>query len=145
MDIQDLVLAQVKGEIAASIVKHGTQHLPDGTSDGWHNTALANHYRSVCEASNRIDQLTWKDVLLEEVYEALAETDPKKLVEELVQVAAMAAKWAEDVLQRNTKWAGEFGPELVLDEEALHRPVFKALPREDPVRKAIHEALHRES
>jgi hypothetical protein len=37
--------------------------------------------------------LTWDGILLEEVYEALAEADPVKLREELVQVAAVAASW----------------------------------------------------
>jgi hypothetical protein len=43
---------------------------------------------------------TWDVILLEEVYEALAEDDPKKRIEELIQVAAVALAAAED-LQRN--------------------------------------------
>ncbi|MGZ0067839.1 hypothetical protein [Microbacterium arborescens] len=37
---------------------------------------------------------TWADILLEEVFEALAEDDPEKLRTELVQVAAVSVKWA---------------------------------------------------
>lgn len=40
---------------------------------------------------------TWDVILLEEVYEALGEDDPKKRVEELIQVAAVALAIAEDL------------------------------------------------
>ncbi|MEY9934267.1 hypothetical protein ABH926_008932 [Catenulispora sp. GP43] len=39
-------------------------------------------------------------MLLEEVYEALAEVDPAALRAELVQVAAVAAAWVEDIDSR---------------------------------------------
>lgn len=43
---------------------------------------------------------TWAHVLLEEVFEALAESDPVALRFELVQVAAVAAQWAEAIDRR---------------------------------------------
>jgi hypothetical protein len=43
---------------------------------------------------------TWLDVVLEETYEAFAETDPALLRAELVQVAAMAIRWINDIDQR---------------------------------------------
>jgi hypothetical protein len=39
--------------------------------------------------------VTWAHILTEEFYEALAEADPEKLREELVQVAAVAVAWVE--------------------------------------------------
>ena len=42
----------------------------------------------------------WDGVLLEEVYEALAEEDPAKLRAELIQVAAVAQAWAEAIDRR---------------------------------------------
>lgn len=42
----------------------------------------------------------WDGVLLEEVYEALAESDPAKLRAELIQVAAVCAAWISDIDQR---------------------------------------------
>lgn len=42
----------------------------------------------------------WDGVLLEEVYEALAEDDPARLRAELVQVAAVCAAWIADLDQR---------------------------------------------
>lgn len=44
--------------------------------------------------------LTYADILMEEVIEALEETDPGKIVEELIQVAAVAIA-AADSIQRN--------------------------------------------
>lgn len=44
--------------------------------------------------------LTWDGILLEEVYEALAEEDHVKLRAELVQVAAVAANWIEAIDRR---------------------------------------------
>jgi hypothetical protein len=41
--------------------------------------------------------LSFADILLEEVFEALAEEDPAKLREELVQVAAVAVQWVEAI------------------------------------------------
>lgn len=48
-------------------------------------------------------KLAWDGILLEEVYEALAECgDDEKLREELVQVAAVAVAWIE-AIDRRTK------------------------------------------
>jgi hypothetical protein len=42
----------------------------------------------------------WDGVLLEEVYEALAESDTAKLRAELIQVAAVAVAWVEAIDRR---------------------------------------------
>ncbi len=42
----------------------------------------------------------WDGVLLEEVYEALAEEDPARLRAELIQVAAVAVAWVEAINRR---------------------------------------------
>jgi len=47
--------------------------------------------------------LAWDGILLEEVYEALAESDPAKLRAELVQVAAVAVAWIEAIDRRTEK------------------------------------------
>lgn len=43
----------------------------------------------------------WDGILLEEVYEALAETEPDKVRAELVQVAAVAVNWIEAIDRRS--------------------------------------------
>ena len=40
---------------------------------------------------------TWADILREEYFEALAETDPARLRVELIQVAAVAVAWVEAI------------------------------------------------
>jgi hypothetical protein len=42
----------------------------------------------------------WSLILAEEFYEAMCEVDPEKLREELVQVAAVAVSWIEDIDRR---------------------------------------------
>lgn len=82
-------------------IRWGEQNHPDGTGLTEDDTrvarvkALNDHY--VAE-----DSLTWRDILLEEVYEVFAETDPARLREELVQVAAVAVAWVEAIDRRTT-------------------------------------------
>lgn len=47
--------------------------------------------------------LAWDGILLEEVYEALAESDEGRLYAELIQVAAVAQQWAEAILRRQDR------------------------------------------
>lgn len=42
---------------------------------------------------------TWRDILLEEVFEALAEVDPDRLFTELVQVSAVAQSWCRALIE----------------------------------------------
>ncbi|MFV2172293.1 HNH endonuclease signature motif containing protein [Actinomadura sp. LOL_016] len=58
---------------------------------------------SGCEVKGRNPAASctaWDGVLLEEVYEALAEPDPAKLYAELIQVAAVAQAWAGAIDRR---------------------------------------------
>lgn len=74
----------------------GEQNHEDGTGDVWFTISAG-----VQKDSNDDDELkgtlTWKGILLEEVYEALAETDRELLREELIQVAAVSLQWAEAI------------------------------------------------
>ncbi len=66
--------------------------LPDGTGLPIYRHA-ANRYRDACQRAADSGLLANRDILLEEVYEALAESDPERLRKELIQVAAVCAKW----------------------------------------------------
>lgn len=72
--------------------------LPQGTGRSCDREALSD----VREAG---DPETWRDVLREEYLEAVVETDPKRLYDELIQVAAVAMQWCEklksDEYERN--------------------------------------------
>ncbi|NEA21580.1 hypothetical protein G3I70_08560 [Actinomadura bangladeshensis] len=64
-----------------------------------------------CEVKNRnpaaVPCTAWDGILLEEVYEALAEEDPVKLRDELIQAAAVAIAWAEAIDRRGNDAAVE--------------------------------------
>jgi hypothetical protein len=69
--------------------KWGDQRHPDGTGEqsfAW----LRDFYRKACQSAAKDDAVTWRHILREEVYEALAEDDPVARRAELIQVAAMA-------------------------------------------------------
>lgn len=88
------VLDDVAIERVRQFAKWGDQLNPDGTSERF--IGKANWHREACQLHFREGVGTWKDVLLEEVYEAMAEEEWPKLRAELIQVAAVAVSWIED-------------------------------------------------
>lgn len=82
----------------AQLKQWGEQRHPDGTG-AW-NRPKADKYREYCELAFDRGQGTWAHILLEEVYEALAESDEVLLRAELVQVAAVCLSWIEDIDSR---------------------------------------------
>lgn len=93
------VLDEVLEERKAQDTKWGQHNHPDGTGgDGWINEARdAKH--ATDEAAAR-GEVTWLDILFEEVAEAFAEDDTTRLRAELIQVAAVAVSWAEAIDRR---------------------------------------------
>ncbi|MGH3614342.1 MAG: hypothetical protein ACRDRK_17495 [Pseudonocardia sp.] len=95
----DRVLADITAEREAQHAVHGVQHhLPDGTGPYW--APLADNARRECEQAGAAGRLTWRQILLEEVAEALAEHDPDRLRRELVQVVAVGAQWLQAIDNR---------------------------------------------
>lgn len=100
------VLSEVHGERQAQDAKWGQQNHPDGTGPDrvWAFTGpaayVAEQARANCQRLAGEGFVTWLDILLEEVAEALTEDDPAKLRAELIQVAAVAAAWAEAIDRR---------------------------------------------
>lgn len=114
-----LVLDEVSAERDRQLLKWGHQHHPAGTgpdtrplADIPHRpTALATprdlavmdaHTLAICateitDLAASQDQCTWADILLEEVFEALAAGDTGTLRNELIQVAAVAVQIAEEI------------------------------------------------
>ncbi|MGV9778134.1 NUDIX hydrolase [Streptosporangium sp. NPDC003464] len=92
------VLADVAAERVAQDAMWGIQDLADGT--GREGAAAAEEAKEDVAAAAREGRLTWRHILQEEVLEAFAETDPDALRTELVQVAAVAAKWAQALDRR---------------------------------------------
>lgn len=89
--------------------KWGEQNHPDGTSsilrfapgtDGWPKNTfgeLATNCKERTDSAAEFGELTYSDIFLEEVFEAMAESDQSKLREELVQTAAVAVAWIEKI------------------------------------------------
>lgn len=61
---------------------------------------LAPAAKAECDKFAKLGTISWFDILIEEVYEAFAETDPDKQIAELVQVAAVASAAIESIERR---------------------------------------------
>lgn len=99
------ILAELCAERDRQDEKFGEQNHRDGTGLPIYQHA-ARRYRGQTERNAASGVLAWRDVLLEETYEALAESDPARLRTELVQVAAVAVAWIE-AIDRRTEQAGQ--------------------------------------
>lgn len=109
-------IADTVAERGQQNAKWGEQNHPDGTGplvqplvcpEGIYTTDIAPTLAEIF--TNRTNQhaadgeVTWLDILLEEVFEATAEDDPERLRAELIQVAAVATQWAEAIDRRTNK------------------------------------------
>lgn len=93
------ILAEIQAERERQDDRWGEQNHPDGT--GMHFLkGGADNARRECQAAFDAGRGTWRHVLYEEVYEALAEKEPAALRAELVQVAAVAAAWIAAIDRR---------------------------------------------
>ncbi|MFI6979949.1 hypothetical protein ACIBSV_15340 [Embleya sp. NPDC050154] len=98
------VSAEIDAERAAQDAKFGEQNWPDGTG-GPVMRFEADRHRDACQHLAAHGGPDWRSILLEEVYEALAEDETARLRAELVQVAAVAAAWIEAIDRRPTDGA----------------------------------------
>ncbi|MDP1878002.1 MAG: hypothetical protein Q8M17_10665 [Actinomycetota bacterium] len=90
------VLAEVAAERDRAEAKFPNQHLPNGTSeDMWGGDCIA--AKALVDFHLERGTATWREVLYEEVTEAFSEENPSLLRAELIQVAAMAVRWIEDL------------------------------------------------
>jgi hypothetical protein len=112
-------VAEVDVERQRQLAKWGEQHHPDGTALT-EDRERADRARHICDSMTRLGQLAWRDVLLEEVYEALAETDPAALRTELLQVAAVCAAWIADLDSRAQPFTAEELATAQADVDALN-------------------------
>ncbi|MEU7243392.1 hypothetical protein [Streptomyces sparsogenes] len=101
---QAKILDDVRRERDAQDALFGIQDLPDGTGPEFDEdaTVYADCYRQACEEAFAEGRGTFRHVFLEEVFEAMAESDPVKLRAELIQAIAVGVKWIE-ALDRSTE------------------------------------------
>lgn len=101
------VLEEVAAERGRQDAKWGQQNHPDGTGADaevvplWQGEDFAEWAKAATDAAAVVGDVTWRDILLEEVAEAFAESDEAKLRTELVQVAAVASQWVEAIDRRS--------------------------------------------
>lgn len=107
------VLKDVMLERFRQNAKWGEQNHPDGTGPERHVLAhtginldlrsgaeLARIFRDRCQANTPAGTDNWLHILLEEVFEAAAESDPAALRTELVQSTAVLVAWIEAIDRR---------------------------------------------
>lgn len=127
-------IADVTAERRRQLAKWGDQRHPDGTG-GHGSRETADRARRHTETCAQHGTLSWREILIEEVFETLAETDPQHLRTELVQVAAVVAAWIYDIDRRRTLPAV-----LRLADDGL--PVYRAhrAPEHLATRRQLREA-----
>lgn len=102
------VLKEVQAERDRQEAKWGEQNHADGTGPdhfflgkGLGAPATFEYLRDrateITDYHAKIGRITYTDIFLEEVFEAVAETDQDKLREELIQVAAVAVAWVQKI------------------------------------------------
>ena len=97
----------VLAERIAQLTRWGVQHRPDDTGGPELEKAAA-EAKTACQMAEKHTNggAGWRLVLAEEVAEAFAETDPGRLRAELIQVAAVAVAWIEDLDTRGDQTDG---------------------------------------
>jgi hypothetical protein len=100
--ITDRVLSEVLAERIRQDGRWGEQNHRDGTGSIT-QVLEADKAREGCKAAFARGDGTWMHVLIEEVFEAVAEEDPGKVRAELVQVAAVAVAWIEAIDRRTAR------------------------------------------
>lgn len=118
------VLTEVEAERARQNEKWGEQNHPDRNSRDsdwpafltWPFDTCASRTKAQVDAEAKIGESNYTTILLEEVFEALAETDPARLRTELIQVAAVAIQWVEAIDRRERADGIEAGDHLSADD-----------------------------
>lgn len=92
------IFKRIREEMARAVELHGDQsHLPRiggqlPEKGQAYYLGQERNWKAICADRHARGLDGWDAILLEEVFEALAETDDEKAIEELVQVAAMAVQ-----------------------------------------------------
>ncbi|MFJ4828431.1 hypothetical protein ACIP79_00595 [Streptomyces sp. NPDC088747] len=97
--VTDRVLSEVLAERIRQDARWGEQNHPDGTGS-FDQKAAAVRARADCQLSAADGKVTWAHIAREEDCEALAESDPVRLREELIQAAAVKVAWIEALDRR---------------------------------------------
>jgi hypothetical protein len=89
------IVDEVFAERERQVEQWGDGMPPLGTTEDY--APWRDAFRAYCQRRSAKGTVTMADVLLEEVFEALAETDPAKARDELVQAVAVGVKMIEGI------------------------------------------------
>lgn len=104
---QEAIIEAVVAERAAQDFKWGEQNHPDVDTSARSNHSMLlrpDLFKRKVDQAATDGLLTWTDILLEELSEAVAEAAKEDLValkEELIQVTAVAVAWIEAIERRS--------------------------------------------
>lgn len=93
------ILESIIEERDRAMGKFGVQNHPDGTGGGA-AAILRDQQRDLVDSQQAKGTSNWRDILMEEVREAFAETDLVALDKELCQVQQVCLVWREDLARR---------------------------------------------
>lgn len=113
----EAILEEISEERLRQMQKWGEQNPPNGTGSGEEiliplgNSLTGFQSLGYCAGwiKNQTDENfkdgkgTWRDILLEEVFEAMAEDDLDKLKTELIQTAAVCVAWVEAIERQKNR------------------------------------------
>lgn len=94
------VLRAVAEEREAQDAKWGVQNHPDIYRSLYYPIESAEKAKALTDVRAKVKQISYADILLEEVAEAIEaamEGNKNALIDELVQVAAVAVAWVEKI------------------------------------------------
>lgn len=92
------ILSDIADERARQDERWGIQNHPFASEAIQKiSVTFAEEAKKTCRYASEAGTLTWRDILAEEFYEAFAETDIDKQIEEMTQVAAVAVAIIENL------------------------------------------------
>jgi len=101
----NMAMIMLRVERERQVQKWGVQRHPDGTGTKVAGT-IAQQWKTVCDIKNALENDDWATIAAEEFFEAMAETDKAKILEEVTQYTAVGLAWMEDLIAQ--KQRGEF-------------------------------------
>ncbi len=97
----DLIAGEIAAERRRQVARWGRQDHPSvGPAGTEPFLPVVQRWRAVNDARMESGAHSWDAILLEEVFEALVESDPARRRAELIQVAAVAAAEIEAIDRR---------------------------------------------
>lgn len=98
----NMAMIMLRVERERQIQKWGEQRHPDGTGSDV-SGKLADDWKQVCDIKNALGKDDWATIASEEFFEALAETDKAKILEEVTQYTAVGLAWMEDLIAQRQR------------------------------------------